>query len=173
MFNKCYALVLLPVLLAGCATWVNIPAEPGDLASHDPNLETVLKIDLQAVRAVLNTIDPEAPVHIILPPGTVPLGYEAVVPKVNEKAAWSVNPPPPGALVLEVRQVRVRGSFAQADVIAPADPTQRNGPKIVNTVYLHYDVIAGWDVTQVRAWPISVDAALVKSVREAEIDIKQ
>jgi hypothetical protein len=163
---------MLGVLLAGCASWVNIPAENGDAAAHDPNLKTVLKIELQAVRAVNDSIDPVGAPFVILPKDTTAASYEAVVPQVSPKASWSTNAPPAGALVLEVRQVRVRGTYAQADVIRPATKGQPEGPGEVVTVYLHYDMVFGWHVERLRPWRIGVDDALVQSAREAEVDIK-
>jgi hypothetical protein len=151
---------------------VNIPAESGDVASHDPNLKTVLSLELQALRGVNDSLDPSESPFVILPKGTGPAGYEAIVPQVAPKASWSTAAPPAGSLVLEVRQVRVRGTYAQADVIRPANVAQPEGPREVVTVYLHYDLVFGWHVERLRPWRIGVDDALVQSAREAEVDIK-
>jgi len=163
---------MMLALLSGCA-WINIPAQGGDYgADHDPNDERVLRIELQALRAVDEPLGPDAAVFVILPKDTLPASYEAVVPQVSAKAAWSAKPPATGALVLEVRQVRVRGTFAQADVIQPANAAEPEGLKQVVTVYLHRDIVVGWHVERLRPWHIGVEEALVQSEREAEINIK-
>jgi hypothetical protein len=168
----CLAVPVVSLVLGGCASWVNIPAESGDMASHDPNLKTVLNLELQAVRGVNDSLDPSDAPFVILPKGTAPAGYEGLVPQVAPRASWSTGAPPTGALVLEVRQVRVRGTYAQADVIRPATAAQPEGPREVVTVYLHYDMVFGWHVERMRPWRVPVDEALVQSTREAEVDIK-
>ena len=164
------AVATVALFTGGCATWVNIPAETGDVAGHDPNISTVLKIELQSLRTLTEEIDPDAKVVVLLPPGSTPVSYEQVVPKVGPKASWSTTPPAPAALVLDMRQVRVRGSYAQVDAVQPASPTQPEGPKQLTTVYLHYDIVAGWHVTSVHHWQIPLEQALLKSQREADLN---
>jgi hypothetical protein len=181
------ALVLLVLFaaacLGGCATYVNIPPQVGDVAQHDPNLETVLKVELQALRALEEDRPPAKTYRVVLPPGTSTQSYDAIVPQVSTLAIWTgavaATQPASGGGgtedggTVEIRQVRIRGGFAQADIVRPADAAQPNGPQQLATVSLKWDMIVGWHVNRVRIWRIGVDDALVHSIREAEIDIQK
>lgn len=175
LWNRSIALLGLTLLLTatGC-TYVNIPAVSGDVASHDPNHSDVLKVNLQALRALEADRPPAAEYRIVLPAGTSAAAYQAVVSQVSDKAIGGADgtAAPAGAAVVEARQVRIRWPYAQVDLIRPAEADKPEGLKELVTVYLKHDIIAGWHVTRLRPWRIPLEAALVESIKEAHVDIK-
>ena len=76
------------VLLGGCATYVNIPPQSGDVAGHDPNGDTVLKVELQALRRLEEDRAPTKVYRVVLPLGTSGASYDAVVPQISPLATW-------------------------------------------------------------------------------------
>ncbi|MAE62536.1 MAG: hypothetical protein CMJ49_14410, partial [Planctomycetaceae bacterium] len=54
--------VLFAATLTGCATYVNIPAQQGDFASHNPNDWTVRRVTAAALTHLLTNADAGQPV---------------------------------------------------------------------------------------------------------------
>jgi len=168
-----YAIVFILSLsafftLAGCTTYSNVPAQPGDLARNDPNDEPIRAIMASALEAVAAD-QPMDQVAIVLPAGTLPANYDWIVPKVSKGAMWSAEPVDAAIPVLEVRQVRLRGWRAQVDVIRPASVGDMNHRELV-TVYLKSYPVGGWAVQNLRVWRGSLEDALRESA-QMETDV--
>ena len=158
-------LVVLVAGLAGCGSpYVNIPAQPGDLATHDPDGRAVRDAVVPAVRAVLeremqagDEVDEageiRGPVRIEMPREEGG-GAEAVAsatvarlvggPAVGEHEVTRAD----AASTLEVSGIRIRGTSAEVDVRRREGDFAR-----LHTVYMKRNPIGGdWKVERVRAW---------------------
>ncbi len=156
-------LILSLALLNGCATYVNIPAQVGDIANNDPNHRTVRAVELVALQAVIAEHPMLTPFELVLPAGTLPRHYEQMVPEVSIHATWAGQNPDADLPVLEVRQVRIRNDAAQVDIVRPSNPMDFAAPPQLLTVALDWDVLAGWGPKRVRLWHGSVEEALDRS----------
>lgn len=154
------------VALSGCATWVNIPPHAGDAASHDPNEETVLHVEVAALRAALADKPADQDVQIILPPGTLPLTYDTILPRISATAMWSSRGTPEGMTVVEVKEIRIRGSQAAVDIIRPWDFQEPDAGRQLVTVDLDWDPVSKWQAERVVSWHTSVEKALRKGESE-------
>jgi hypothetical protein len=154
-------------MLAGCTTYSNVPAQPGDIARNDPNDAPVRQIMAAALEAVAAD-QPMERLAIVLPAGTSPANYDWIVPQVSKGAMWSAEPLDPSIPVLEVRQVRLRTWRAQVDIIRPfaADPSRQE----LVTVYLKTYGLGDWAVTNLRVWRGSLEDALRESA-QLETDV--
>jgi hypothetical protein len=150
----------LTLLATGCATYVNIPPHPGDVAVHNPNEENVQNVMVAAARAALAERSIDGPFQVVLPPGTLPTTYDAVLPRIHSKATWSPDGPREGQATVEIRELRIRGSSAEVDVIRPWDPKEPAGYQQLLTVELSWDPAAKWQADRVVGWRTSVDRAL-------------
>ncbi|MFA9477813.1 hypothetical protein ACERK3_05835 [Phycisphaerales bacterium AB-hyl4] len=153
MMRSAWLCVLLglttTLVLTGCAqTYVNIPAQAGDVASHDPNSSNVRDIQVQAIRVVLRDRPLESPIGIILPEGTEPLFTAAVASDLGEGVYALTDLEGSPASVIEVDQIRIRGTSAEVDVIRPRGTEGRQ----TVTVYLTRTPFVGWSVERTRAW---------------------
>lgn len=167
------ALVALALALGGCATYVNIPAQSGDVAGHDTNVKRVLEVQLAALSAVHEMRPAPGPFRVVLPAGTSDASYQALVPKISDQATWSSDEVAPGAYVLQAKQVRIRGWYAQVDIVRPATATTPDGPKQLVTVNLRSDPVVGWHADGIKVWAMPLEKALFESVRQSNIDIRQ
>jgi hypothetical protein len=157
----CLGALCLALLSGGaCTPYVNIPPNEGDVASHDPNRETVQDVIVAATRAALAENPIEQPFHVVLPPGTLPLTYDQTLPKISPHAVWASQGVPEGEPFMEIRQVRIRGSNAEVDIIRPFTVADPEGYRQVVTVTLKWDPVAKWQAERLRAWRISVDQAM-------------
>lgn len=147
-------------LLSGCTPYVNIPPNEGDFASHDPNRETVQEVIVAASRAALAESPIDQPFHVVLPPGTLPLTYDQTLPKISPHAIWSAQGVGEGEPFLEVRQVRIRTSNAEVDLVRPFNIADPGGYQQVSTVTLTWDPVAKWQPERIRSWRTSVEKAL-------------
>jgi hypothetical protein len=163
---KAFVGVAAALALSACATWVNIPPREGDAAIHDPNEETVLGVEIAAVRAAIADKPGDQGVQVILPPGTLPLTYDTILPRISPRAVWSSRGEQEGIPVVEVRELRIRGSEAQVDVIRPWDFNAADAGRQVATVYLSWDPVSQWQADRVVGWHISVEDALRRSEHE-------
>ena len=162
--------LLTALLLTGCSTYVNIPGQTGDVASNDPNSESIAVVQAKALRMVIDESKP-AKYVFALPAGTNSKTYALVQEDLGDPA--SSTPPGPGtqdvvegaagAPTLEVKQILVRGWYAQVDVVKPSDPNNLNAPKQLVTAYLKYAPFDGWYAQEVRTWQFPVDEALKRS----------
>ena len=150
----------------GCATYVNVPAQSGDVAQNDPNYETVTQVEATAVMAVLQDKPVPGLVTLDLPAGTRPEGYQTVIKGLPEGVTAEKAE---GRPVVSVRQVRVRGWYAQADVVHPG--TRADDPPHLVTVSMRWEWFKGWQPQHLKHWRIPVDDALKQSRVEAEHEI--
>ncbi len=166
------ALCLLTVsgalMFGGCASYVNIPPQVGDLALHSPNHPTVALVEAEAIRGLVLEQPPDLPYQVSLPPKTSSSSYETVLKHLGENAQWPEEGPQAGVPVLEVRQLRLRGWYAQVDVLRPSSFNQPDGPTQLTTVWLKWYPFAGWRFQRAHVWSLGVDEALSESRRLAE-----
>jgi len=150
-------LLALGLVLAGCRgpSYVNIPAEKGDLAFNNPNGRTVRAVVAAAVDGVIVQTPLDGPVALGLPPKAEVLTYESIADHVES----NVVPFPEGeeaaaptSATLTVTQVRVRGHKGEVDAVR----AQAGGPEQLVTVYTAWDAFGGWRVTRIRPWRMPV-----------------
>ena len=141
--------------LAGCAQYVNIPPQKGDMAYHDPNSKHCRQVMLAALQRVVELRPINESFQIMLPVGTVPATYGLILPQVSEQAMWSSDGRTKDIPVVAVTQVRIRGRRAEVDVARPAYSGEAPGVAQITTAYLQYQALAktsNWYVTRVREW---------------------
>ena len=160
---------LISLLPLGCASYVNIPPQTGDIALHDPNLATVAQIEAKAIRGMLTEDQIGRPFQISLPERTSSAQYSKVTMRLGEHAFAADENPQSSLPQLSVRQVRVRGWYAQVDVIRPTSFRQPDGPQQLATVWLRWYPFAGWQYQRMHLWSIGVIEALSESRRLAEV----
>lgn len=154
------AALALTLLLGGCNPWVNIPPTAGDAAAHDPNLKTVQEVAIVAARAALADNAPTEQFQVVLPKGTLPVTYDTTLPRISKLATWTPGGPREGAGVVEVRQIRIRGSRAEADVVRPMTFSDPDGYQQVVTAYMSWDPVSQWRADRVSVWRTSVERAM-------------
>ena len=150
-------LIGLTVLtLCGCNpyTYINVPAQDGDLARHNPNSAAVRELCSVALNAILDEQPVDGDVKIMLPEGSSILSYEIVLPTVSDRAlAHDHDAQQLPAETLAVRAVRARGTKAQVD-IARSDRTG------LSTVYLHYSPVSSWRADRIHHWGLIEDLSV-------------
>jgi hypothetical protein len=143
------------LILAGCTTWVNIPAQRGDMASHDPNNATVREVVAAALKhAIVEGVAP-APYAIELPRYTRASTYQKVLASLPVGGMPLPEATEASLPVFRIKQIQVRGLTAQVDLIPP--PVE--GSAQLMTVYLKGDV-HGWYATRSHLWRMPVIDAL-------------
>ena len=147
----------------GCATYVNIPAQAGDLAAHDPNKENVHLVQGHALQAVLDDRPIQVPFSLVLPPGSRPETHQAVAERLEPQPISSDEETDDALPQVRVSQVRIRGWIAQVDIVRPAADTTQ-----LVTVYLKWEPFAGWHVERMRAWQLPVGEAIQHSRQESQ-----
>lgn len=188
------ALAPIVGLTSGCAPYVNVPAQQGDVAANDPNTKPVPEVARVALEAVVADSNLSVPFYVVLPDNTAESVYADILPKVSKLAqrspravlmpekgkASDTQPAPapePAATVdgpeLDVKQVRVRGWRAEVDIVRPADASAPTGRLQLVTVDLQWDAVAGWNTRQIRVWRTSVEKALrLSPYRSADENIR-
>jgi len=173
-FTRISGVLVLGLGLAslGCATYVNIPSQAGDVASHNPNDRNVLAVEAQALEAFARHLQLSQPFMVRTLPDTESLRHLAMLPYISEVASPEVVD---GAPLIEVRQLYIRGLRARVDLVytpawSAAADTQTSsgvvpygdtgaGSRVV-TAYLKLDTFTGWQVTRMKTWRLEVDKAL-------------
>jgi len=140
--------------LAGCAPYVNIPPQAGDVALDNPNLRTVQHVSVVAVQAALEDRPVTGSYTLVLPRGTTPAIYQQVLSRLGEQATTTVDA---RQHIIEVRQIRVRLDRAEVDVVRAADMQSPRGPGQLVTVYLRNEPFIGWMPQRTRAWLTPTD----------------
>jgi hypothetical protein len=150
--------------LPGCQTYVNIPAQTGDVASANVNGSNVRNILGEALRGMRGELLKPGRYQIILPAGATPETYNEVLTVAGEPYTWA-NSPDSASVVdkLEIRSIRVRGWEASVDVIRSSDPSNTDAPRQLVTIYLKQYVVGGWSAQRVRIWRLNVQDALLIS----------
>ena len=156
-------LATLSCLLVGCGLYVNIPAQVGDYAYHDPNDPTVYGAARVALAESLQQRPVATPVQVVLAPGSTAETYTLVVDGLNSgQLAWSRSVIVEGLDLVVVRQIRIRGMDAEVDLVhhhvqgGGLDPA----PAVLETVYLQSRPFGSWRATRSRVWNIDADQAL-------------
>jgi len=165
MKNTHASLILLVIVgvCVGCAPYVNIPAQKGDFAMHDPNGKTVRIILLKAFAKVLADRPINQPFQVMLPVGTVPEVYAKLLPKISEHAMWSSDGQAKGIPVLRAAGVRIRGYAATVDIVMPMYPDDPDSVQQMVTVSMRHDTIEGWVAVRLRQWRGSVETATAQT----------
>lgn len=145
-------LLALLCLIGGCARYVNIPAQPGDIARHDPNLTKVGEVMKEAVAAAARERPIRGDFLVVLPEGTADATYQQVIRDLP--GAQAASEPNQKLPTLTVKRVLLRGPDAEIDVVRQADTTQ------LITVYLHKYAFGPWRVQRVRPWSVDPEQAL-------------
>ena len=165
----------LGLLSFGCATYVNIPGQIGDVASHNPNDRNVLAVEAQALRAFAESLQLNQPFMVRTLSDTESRRHLSMLSHVSEHASPEVIDRAP---LIEVRQLYIRGLRARVDLVySPAGTSTEEGAIAVGyaasgtrssvvTAYLKLDTFAGWQVTRIKTWRMDVDKAL-QSARHA------
>ena len=151
------ALITASFVLLGCQgpSYVNIPAESGDVAFHSPNGRTVRAVVAEAIDGIVTQTPLDGPVALSLPTGAEALTYEAVA-AVTGSNVIPATPDDEGAATtaqVRVTQVRVRGYKGEVDAVR-AKP---GGAEQLVTVYLTWNAFSDWGVDRIRAWNIRVE----------------
>jgi len=156
-FRVLPALLAACLLLPGCQgpSYVNIPAESGDVAFHSPNGRTVRAVVAVAVDGIVAQTPLDGPVALSLPTGAEALTYEAVAAVANANVIPAA-PDDEGAATtarLRVTAVRVRGHKAEVDAVR-AKP---GGAEQLVTVHLSWNAFSEWGVNRIRVWNIPIE----------------
>jgi len=178
VFRRMAALAMVGVAVAqtGCGIYTNIPPQAGDhLAQHSPNRSEVQNVMVEALNATLDQRPIRGTFQVILPSTADAMTYATLLPRLGDDAMWSSDGRRGDVPVLEVKQVRVRGTSAAVDIIRPTaaalattpaphypgltSPTPPRMEELV-TVQLRRYLGAGWGATRVYAWNADVDEAL-------------
>ena len=146
----------LGVWLIGCTTYVNIPAQPGDVASHNLDDTTVQEVVAGSLRALVSDRSIRGSVAIVLPDGSRTRLFIRDATDINDLIhAWPTagdQPDESSGPVLEVKQVRVRGWSAGVDVLMRDDPGQLHTRDQLVTVDLRWHALHGWTPERTRLW---------------------
>ena len=154
--------------LTGCAAYVNIPGQEGDVARHNPNTQNVIDVELTALRAALADQPIEGPFRVVLPEGSSVVTYETIVPQLGDNAVYSSDAEPHDTLpTLEIKQVNIRGTSARVDIVRPWNAAEAGGPQQLFTAYLQWEITTDWRADYTRVWRIPVDEALEESMRKS------
>ncbi len=151
-------LTLVFALAAGCAgpTYINIPAQEGDLAGHDPNGDVVRGVVAEAARGLMLEVAVPPPVAVVLPADATALSHADVARRIGEGAVSPFEEGIEPASTVEAREVRVRGGRGEVDFVHPG----RGGMSHLTTVYLEWAPFGGWKAERVRTWQGSAQMVL-------------
>lgn len=170
MKNRAFAIVfaiasgVLVGVLGGCAPYVNIPAQRGDMATHSPNNGTVRDVMTAALTHVLTQAGPPEAYAVALPQRSSDPTYRRVLNRLPE-GGQRYNAKNADLPTFSVGAVYVRGTEAQVDIVAPV---AGRTPQLTS-VYLEL-AIDGWWVVRDRQWTIPVAEALDLSFPGKAID---
>ena len=114
---------------------------------HDPNLRAVREIQAAALHAVLRDRPLEGPVALDLPAGTSAESYQEIIAELDADVIRLDDERQP-ATVLEVEQIRVRGTSAEVDVIRPRNGDVRQRV----TVELSRPPFSKWAADRIYVW---------------------
>ena len=138
----------------GCVTYINIPPQRGDIASHNPNNERLRHATTVALNRILTMYPPAGHYSLELPKGTSNWTYNWIMkrlPQPADDAPIDVDVSPQ----YQLKQARVRTDRAQLDIIHPS----AEGPRL-SSVFVEWDPW-GWYVKRVRLWRVNINDALI------------
>ena len=159
-------LLIVPalLLLVGCSPYINIPQQPGDVATHSPNDGTVIGVMSASLAKVLDQRPKPTDYVIVLPQRASKATYQEVLKDLPAGGARHAEGAG-GLPIYSVAAVYVRGPRAQVEVIRP---TPGGEPQLVS-VYLELG-IDGWYARRLRPWSISIQEAMRQSYPGREIE---
>lgn len=149
-----YAPLALILLIAGCSPYINIPAQPGDAATHSPNDNTAVAVMEAALAHVLHQRSEPGGYVIALPARASRATYADVLHQLPEGGGRH-DKGAVGVPVYSIAAVYVRGPDAQVDIIRP---TPAGNPQLIS-VFLELGV-DGWHVVRDRPWSVPVAEAV-------------
>lgn len=179
MNNRRFSLILAAVVsassllgLAACQTYVNIPAQTGDVASADANGSNVRNLIGESLRGLRPEALAPGKYQVLLPAGSTRDTYQDVMKIAGDHFTWA-DSPGSGNVVdqLEIRAIRIRALNASVDIIRSTQPGNADAPRQLVTVYLKRYLVGGWGTQRVRVWRMSVQDALVISAGEPLEDL--
>ena len=163
--NRVFAVSMLLSMLfhLGCATYVNIPPQRGDVAWHNPNNPNVLSVEAEAIKAAVVDWEIDEPYTVKVLPNTEPLKYFAMMRHIGHHA--TVDEIENGATI-EVKQLYIRGMTAKVDLLrspsknaAMTSDAKDRDPRLVS-VHLEWLPINGWQAKHVKVWQVDVGKML-------------
>ena len=157
---KLIGITISVLVMIGCTTYVNIPPQPGDVAVHDDDDDTVREVITESLRTVIQQRSIQGPVAIKLPDGRIRRHFiRTTMDTTGLIDVWPVDAQAPddpdmtgNAIGLEVRQIRIRGWSAGVDVLMRLDPQQLHTQDQLVTVDLQWHAMHGWVVDRTRFW---------------------
>ena len=181
---------IVAIAVGGCSTYVNIPAQTGDIAHNNPNITDIVTIQARAVKAVAQEQKADRPFEgayfFVLPQGANARSYNTAQKEVGELATCGTLPAPgpreeewdkpfspqvpANVPTLDVRQILIRGYTGQVDVVRPSDPKDARQPAQLVTVYMKWTPLDGWYAQRMHAWHMPVGDALKRSRLDAETE---
>jgi len=156
--------IVLLAALTACSPYINIPAQPGDVATHGPNNGTVIRVMAAGLNAVLARREAPGPYAVALPAGTEAETYQAVLSRLPDGGV-ALEEDRAGRAVYSVAAVYVRGTSAQVDIVRRSTAGE---PQLVSA-YMKLG-IDGWYVHRVRPWSIAPGEALDLAYPGQDID---
>lgn len=149
-------LVLIGIVGLGCAPvqYTQIPPLEGQrVARHDPNRTNVRTVSALALDAVAENRGFTGPVRITLPEHSTDQTYAAIAAAMDTEAVPAGELAEDQAPTMEVRQIRLRGSRAELDIVqsSPGDVAQ------LVEVHLRHQGLRGWELERVHPWRLGSD----------------
>jgi hypothetical protein len=141
----------LAIGLAGCSgTYVNIPPEPGDVASQNPNSSRVRELVTKSLKMVISDAGLQGPIELQMPDATTKLTHAAIADAVPQVIAPDAEDGPEPEAQMQVTGVRIRGTNGEVDVRRPRSA----GSDVMQlvTAYSDWAPFSGWTVQRVRVW---------------------
>ena len=142
------SLFLAGLSLTGCAAWSTYPAIPGAMQVGHPEVEPLPTIMAEAIRYCNGRFLKAEEPAFNLPEGVTVHTYEAVRRRLDAGRPMTEA----GELAVHVRQVRVRGTSAQVDVVYP----RGDGMHQFMTLHMKQRWVNRFEVEQTRLWRIHV-----------------
>lgn len=151
----------------GCATYVNIPGQEEDVASNSPNTRNVTKVYIAALQAAAQDQSDQA-YRFVLPSGTKAWIYQQVqagLDKARQKASRADQAPESDAASLTVQGVRIRTTQADVDILRRGFRSSLDRPvdARLQTVYLRWVPLDGWQADRVRTWQVDPNQPLLNA----------
>tara|TARA_R110002111_G_scaffold145060_1_gene211515 strand:- start:461 stop:964 length:504 start_codon:yes stop_codon:yes gene_type:complete len=144
-----FALAIICLLAFGCQTYVNIPPQQTDQASHDPNGKTVRTVVTKAVRYAIDEAGITEPVQIMLPANTEKLTYANVLQNLGDQAVSPFDEEAQDYVgIVFAKGVRIRGNQGEVDIARPVG----DGVDQLVTVYLDWQPLKGWEAFRLHVW---------------------
>ena len=144
-----FAVAIICLLAFGCQTYVNIPPQQNDTASHDSNGKTVRTVLAKAVRYAIDEAGIVDPVQVMLPANTEKITYAHILNTIGDQAVSPFDDEASDvAGIVFAKGVRIRGTQGEVDIARPVG----DGVDQLVTVYLDWQPLNGWEAFRVHVW---------------------